>query len=140
MIGYYGQKTKNKNFESLDYRIAQLESKLLYFLYVYFTHSHIGEDSLQKENLLEIWSLIMKAVKPFLSSKVPSTALWILDFVNMCARKYSPKELLTIEKFKTDLLALVNDKLKYTAAVASKAQPLFYEDPLAGGFNSDKND
>ena len=59
----------------------------------------------------------------------------------MCAIKYSPKEILVNEKFKTDLHGVVNDALKYIAGVASKKNTLFYEDPLQEGFgeNSDES-
>lgn len=41
--------------------------------------------------LLEIWSLIMKILKPFEKSKSPIVAIWILEIVNLGAKKYSPK-------------------------------------------------
>lgn len=52
---------------------------------------HIEEKNLTKEALIDIWSVILKSIKPFLASKNPSTAIWILDIINMCATKYSPK-------------------------------------------------
>lgn len=60
------------------------------------------------EKLLEIWSLIMKILKPFEKSRSPLVAIWILEIVSLCAKKYSPKELLVNEKFKSDLHRLIN--------------------------------
>lgn len=97
-----------------------MECKLLYFLYIYFMYLHIEEKNLNKETLIEIWSVILKSIKPFLDSKNPTTAVWILDIISMCATKYSPKEILINEKFKTDLHGIVNLLLKYIAGVAAK--------------------
>jgi len=37
-----------KNKTSLDYKMAKIEAKLLYFLYVYFSYTFIDEKSLTK--------------------------------------------------------------------------------------------
>ena len=63
--------------------------------------------------------------------------MWVLDIINMCAVKYSPKEILVNEKFKTDLHGVVNQTLKYIAGIASKNIVLFYEDPTRTDFQSD---
>jgi hypothetical protein len=62
----------------------------------------------------------MKVIKFFSKSKGPITAIWILEIINLCSKKYSPKELLLNEKFKSDLHHLTNEKLKYLASIASK--------------------
>lgn len=54
-------------------------------------YSYIDEKDLNKEKLINIWTNILQAIKPFLISNCPTTALWILDIINMCAVKYSPK-------------------------------------------------
>ncbi len=41
--------------------------------------------------LLEVWSLIMKVLKPFEKSKSPMVAIWILEILSLSAKKYSPK-------------------------------------------------
>lgn len=33
----------------------------------------------------------MKILKPFEKSKSPLVAIWILEIVSLCAKKYSPK-------------------------------------------------
>lgn len=111
-----------------------MEAKLIYFLYIYFTYSYIDEKSLTKDSLVEIWGNIMKALKPFENSKSPTTALWILDFINMCAVKYF-KEILVNEKFKAEVHAIVNKQLKYIASIASKKEIVFYDDPSKTSFN-----
>lgn len=47
----------------------------------------------------------------------------------MCAIKYSPKEILNQDKFKTELHALINSELKFIASIASKKEVVFYDDP-----------
>jgi hypothetical protein len=69
---------------------------------------------------LEVWSLIIKVLRPFQKSKTPLASIWIIEIINLCAKKYSPKELLKNERFKTDLHALINEKLKYLASIASR--------------------
>jgi hypothetical protein len=80
--------------------------------------------------LLEIWSLVMKVLKPFEKSRSPIVAIWILEIISLGAKKYSPKELLVNEKFKSDLHRLINDKLKFIAAVASRSEKFFFRDPM----------
>lgn len=80
-----------KRSPSLNYHISQLEAKLIYFLYIYFSYSYIDEQNLTQDNLLNIWSTILKSIRPFCISKAPTTAMWILDFISMCSLKYSPK-------------------------------------------------
>ena len=55
--------------------------------------------------------------------------MWILEFLNLCAKKYSPKEILSFEKFKTEFHLIINDKLKFIAGVGSKTMNFFYEEP-----------
>jgi hypothetical protein len=74
--------------------------------------------------------LILKVLKPFQKSKTPLSAIWIIEIINLCAIKYSPKELLKNERFKTDLHATINEKLKYIAGVASKKEVFFFGQPL----------
>lgn len=54
-------------------------------------YSYIDEKELTKDNLLNMWSIILKAVRPFINFATPTTSMWILDIINMCAVKYSPK-------------------------------------------------
>lgn len=54
-------------------------------------YSYIDEKELTKDNLLNMWSIILKAVRPFINFPTPTTSMWILDIINMCAVKYSPK-------------------------------------------------
>lgn len=75
--------------------MAVIESKLIFFIHVIFHYLHLTNDVIQRDNLLVHWRLILKAIKPFLLSKNPNTCLWILEFLNLCAKKYSPKEILS---------------------------------------------
>ena len=86
----YSEKDTRKG-NVLDYEIDKDESKLFYFLYVYFNYVYLNHKELTYEPLLEIWSLIMKALKPFEGSKSPLAAIWTVEIINMCAKKYSPK-------------------------------------------------
>ena len=47
-IRHYYEELKVEKRQSLNFRISQLEAKLLYFLYVYFAYNHIDEQSLNK--------------------------------------------------------------------------------------------
>jgi hypothetical protein len=85
---------------------------LLYFVYVYFNYVYLNEKELTYDPLLEVWSLIMKVLAPFRQSRTPMSAIWIIEILNLCAKKYSPKELLKNETFKKDLHGLINEKLK----------------------------
>lgn len=91
---YYETKGSDKKGTVLDFTIDKSESKLLYFIYVYFNYVYLNEKELTYEPLLEIWSLIMKALKPFQRSRTPLSAIWIIEIINLCSKKYSPKELL----------------------------------------------
>ena len=53
--------------------------------------------------------------------------MWILEFLALCAKKYSPKEILSDEKFKSELHLMINEKLKFVSGVASKQFNFFYE-------------
>lgn len=64
----------------------------------------------------------MKALHPFQQARTPLAAIWTLEILNLCAKKYSPKELLKNEKFKSDLHGLINDRLKYVAGIAARKQ------------------
>lgn len=79
VIDYLNIKKKDtKKVTILDYERNATEAKILYFIYVYYHYVYLDEKALNKDILLEIWSTIMKAIRPFLASKTPSTALWIL--------------------------------------------------------------
>lgn len=88
---FYASISKQKSTHTLNLHICQLEAKILYFLYVYYMYTYIDEKSLNKDTLIEIWSIILKSLRPFLRSESPTTAMWVLDIINMCAIKYSPK-------------------------------------------------
>lgn len=91
---YYSSKKNTKREEILDFEIDKSESKLLYFIYVYFNYVYLNEKELTYEPLLEVWSLIMKVLAPFRQSRTPLSAIWIIEILNLGAKKYSPKELL----------------------------------------------
>ena len=88
---YYQQHNRMKSTHTLKVQICQLEAKLLYFLYVYYMYNYLDETALNKDTLIQIWSIILKSLKPFMKSESPTTAMWVLDIINMCAVKYSPK-------------------------------------------------
>ena len=123
-------KNQNKKGAVLDYSIDKTESKLLYFLYVYFNYVYLNEKELTYEPLLEIWSLIMKALQPFQQSETPLASIWILEIINLCAKKYSPKELIKNERFKTDLHGLINYRLKHVASIAARKHVFAFEESL----------
>lgn len=64
---FYQQKNtkEKKNVYFLNYEIAQHESKLLYFLYIYLSYTYIDSNILKKENLLLFWNIILKILKIF---------------------------------------------------------------------------
>ena len=74
-----------------------------------------------------MWSLIMKALAPFQQSQTPLAAVWTLEILNLCAKKYSPKELIKNERFKTDLHGLINKRLKEAASIAAREKPFFFQ-------------
>lgn len=111
---YYASKGSDRRGAVLDFEVDKSESKLLYFLYVYFNYVYLNEKELTYEPLLEVWSLIMQVLQPFRRSRTPLSAMWTIEILSLCAKKYSPKELLRNEKFKTDLHALINEKLRYS--------------------------
>lgn len=113
----------------LEYEMAVLEAKLIFFIHVIFHYLHLTNEVIQRDNLLVHWKLILKVIKPFLLSKNPNTCMWILEFLNLCAKKYSPKEILSFEKFKSEFHLIINDKLKFIAGVGSKTMNFFYEEP-----------
>ena len=97
---------------------------------MYFNYVNLNEKEMNATKLLEIWSLVMKVLKPFEKSRSPIVAIWILEIISLGAKKYSPKELLVNEKFKSDLHRLINDKLKFIAAVASRSEKFFFRNPM----------
>lgn len=92
---------------------------------------YLNEKELTYDPLLEVWSLIIKVLKPFQKSKTPMSAIWTIEIINLCSKKYSPKELLKNESFKKDLHFMINDKLKYIAAIASRKEILFFSLPFS---------
>jgi hypothetical protein len=94
LMHYYESKGQGKKTTQLDFDVDKSEGKLLYFLYVYFNYVYLNEKELTYEPLLEVWSLIMKALQPFQQSGSPLASLWTLEILDLCAKKYSPKELL----------------------------------------------
>jgi hypothetical protein len=90
---------------------------------------HLNESNIQHDNLRTLWGLILKVIKPFYPSKNPNTNLWILEFLALCSKKYSPKEILSDEKFKSELHLMINEKLKFVSGIASKQFNFFYEEP-----------
>jgi hypothetical protein len=77
-LNHYYSNRNDKKGTVLDYTIDKSESKLLYFIYVYFNYVYLNEKELTYEPLLEIWSLIIKVLKPFQRSKTPLSAIWII--------------------------------------------------------------
>lgn len=63
----------------------------MFFVYVYFNYVNMNEKEMTASKLLEIWSLVMKVLKPFEKSKSPLVAIWILEIISLAAKKYSPK-------------------------------------------------
>lgn len=104
---------EKKNLYLLNYEIAQLETNLLFFLYIYLSYTFVDPGILKKENLLALWSAILKILKIFSPSKNPNTSMWAIDLLYMLSEKYSPKEILNDNKFKKDLHDLINEKLTF---------------------------
>ena len=50
----------------------------MFFIYVYFNYVNMNEKEMNASKLLEIWSLVMKVLKPFEKSRSPIVAIWIL--------------------------------------------------------------
>lgn len=96
---------------------------------MYFHYVHLTEANIQHDNLRTLWGLILRVIKPFQASKNPNTNLWVLEFLALCSKKYSPKEILSDERFKSELHLLINDKLKFVSGIASKSFNFFYEEP-----------
>lgn len=90
-LHYDAKKKDERKGNVLEYEKAVLESKLIYFLHVYFHYVHLTDSNIQHDNLRVLWGLILRVIKPFYPSKNPSTNLWILEFLALCSKKYSPK-------------------------------------------------
>lgn len=97
----------------MSYEQALNESRLFYLLYVYFSYNLIESHNLKKENLLNFWNLVIKFLKILNFSKNPSTVLWIVEFLFMLSIKYSPKEIMSDNKFKSEYHEIMNEKLMY---------------------------
>ncbi|KRX02740.1 Armadillo-type fold [Pseudocohnilembus persalinus] len=129
--GYQKKHPKEKkNIFVLNVEQAFEEARLLYFMYVYFSYKFIDGKALKKENLLTFWLQILKILKILALSKNPSTGLWIIEFIYMLSRKYSPKEILNETSFKKSLHELLSDKFLFLSNVAAQTYTfIFNQDP-----------
>jgi len=130
---YYSKKhpkdKKNVLF-ALSYEMACLESRTLYFFYLYFSSVAIDAASLKRENLLTYWFSVLRLLRIFAVSKNPSTQLWLLEIMHMLSIKYSPKEIVSDTRFKKELHNLINEKLYFLAQIGSKQVNFLFNEPL----------
>lgn len=126
-------KSKNskekKNVIVLNYEIAQLESNLLYFIYIHIAYSFIDSNRLKRENLFLIWNSVIKVLKAFSLSKNPNTVVWIMEILFTMSKKYSPKEILTDKKLKKDLHDLIADKFLFLSLWVSNSYQVLFNEP-----------
>lgn len=67
-----------------NFELAQLETNLLYFLYVYLAYTPVDPMILNKENLLPLWNLFMKAIKViYFDLKATTNFLYYFRYFNL---------------------------------------------------------
>ena len=87
------------------------EARLLYFIYTYFSFCSIDPNLLKKENLYVFWNNFLPILRLLNNSRAPSTLIWLVDLILMLTRKYSPKEIISDQRFRNEFHKYINEKL-----------------------------
>lgn len=130
IIQYYDVVQKTGSDSSLNQKIADYESRLMFMLYCFGSYSRLNyiEDSkLRRDFLLKLWTSLIQFLKMFRDPQHPSTSCWTLEVYYLFSNKYLPQDLMDIRVLRSELHYHLNGLLVQMSEVISKDFKVLYK-------------